>query len=166
MMTTTQDEVEVDVLLDLSNKAVFPEDAVPTGAVGLLRDIPPSPTGEPWAIDVEIQYDENHIVRVQAKIVGLDKILTLQLNRPDFVSTSGLADAQLSTVDNLWESSPQAARNNALISRTEKFAAENPKYAEKLEAMVSTLKRAIQSDDEEAIRVARIALAEYLASIQ
>lgn len=166
LMTTTQDEVEVDVLLDLSNKAVFPEDAVPTGAVGLLRDIPPSPTGEPWAIDVEIQYDENHIVRVQAKIVGLDKILTLQLNRPDFVSTSGLADAQLSTVDNLWESSPQAARNNALISRTEKFAAENPKYAEKLEAMVSTLKRAIQSDDEEAIRVARIALAEYLASIQ
>ena len=103
---------------------------------------------------------------MQAKIVGLDKILTLQLNRPDFVSTSGLADAQLSTVDNLWESSPQAARNNALISRTEKFAAENPKYAEKLEAMVSTLKRAIQSDDEEAIRVARIALAEYLASIQ
>jgi molecular chaperone DnaK len=166
LLSADQDSVEVDVLLDPSSKAVFPEDAVPTGAVGEITDIPPSPTGAPWAVDVEFQYDENHIVRVQAKIVGLNKVLNLQLNRPDFVATSGLAEAQMSAVNNLWESSPQAARNNALISRSEKFAEDNPMYAEKLEAMVGTLKICIQSDDESAVRVARGALAEYLASIQ
>jgi molecular chaperone DnaK len=166
LQRTNQDTVEIDVLIDPSNNAVFPEDAKLKAAVGLIEDIPPSPTGEPHAIDVEIQYDENHIVRVSAKVVGTDNKLTLKLQEQEFMANSVVISEQMEQVELLWEKMPQASRNAPLISRTERLIAENPQHAEKLEALVHTLKQGIHDGDDQAIKASRQQLVDYIDSIQ
>ena len=165
LLNCTQDECEIDVLIDPKGTAIFPEDAQQTGAVGMLTDIPPSPTGEPWAIDVEITYDENHIVQVEAKVVGLDKQLTLKLNQSEFVANSLRSIELHNTVSELWNNAPQAARNAALIKRAESLASKHPASSEKIEAIVDDLKRAIADDSENRIHDARVRLAQFLESI-
>lgn len=166
LQRTNQDTVEVDVLIDPSNQAVFPDDARETGIKGLITDIPPSPTGEPHAIDVEIQYDENHIVRVNAKIVGIDqKKLTLQLQNQELVANSVVISEQMNQVELLWEKMPQASRNAPLISRAERLVTEKPQYAEKIEALIHSLKQSIHDDDDQAIKSSRQLLVDFIDSI-
>jgi molecular chaperone DnaK len=166
LQRTNQDTVEIDVLIDPSNRAIFPEEAELKAAAGLITDIPPSPTGEPHAIDVEIQYDENHIVRVSAKVVGTDKKLTLKLTEQEFVANSVVVSQQMEQVDLLWDKMPQAARNAPLISRAERLITEKPQHAEKLEALVQSLKQGIHDDDDQAIKSNRQLLVDFIDSIQ
>ncbi|RYG47856.1 hypothetical protein EON79_06170, partial [bacterium] len=161
-----QDEVEIEVFQDPSGRAVFPDDAIRTGAIGVLTDIPPSTTGEPRTVDVEFRYDENHIVRVEAKVVGLDRTLTLQLNKDDtrpnpLMGMSALPEPGV--VETLWEKSPLASRNTALIKRAEGVLETKPANGEHLEAALEDLKAAVAANDSNRANEARERLSDLLA---
>jgi molecular chaperone DnaK len=160
-----QSKVEIDVLIDRSGRATYKDEAIPTGAIGLLTGIPPSTSGKPHALDVKITYDENHIVQVEATIVGLDKRLKLALNNSTYVADSQTAMQMSKDVDQIWETAPQASRNSALIGRAEKVGRSNTRHAAKIEALVSKLKDAILADNDRQIRAARIELSSFLDSI-
>ena len=160
-----QDEVKIDVLQDPSGVAKLAADAIPTGAEGIIKDIPPSTTGEPRAVDVEFKYDENQIIRITGKVVGLDKMVTIQLNseqaRPNLLQSLG----GVSVVDTIWENSPLATRNAPLIKRAEKVLESNPAKAELIEAALEDLKASVARKDADGTQTAREKLTDLLAEL-
>lgn len=159
----TQDEVAIDVLQDLSGKAIFAADATPTGAVGVISDIPPSTTDVPRELDVEFRMDESQIIRITGKIIGLDRTVTIQLNSsigaPFELGQVGL------NVEALWEKSPLASRNTAIIRRAEVVLLTNPANSEIIEAALSDLKLAVANNDTSRAQGARERLTDQLAEV-
>lgn len=75
-----QDQFEICILQDPTGKARLADDAIHTGAIGVIKDIPPSTTDEPRSLDIELQCDECQIIRITAKVVGIDREVVIQLN--------------------------------------------------------------------------------------
>jgi len=165
LQSLDQDQVEIDILEDPRGDARLPADAIPTGAVGYIVDIPPSTTSEPRAVDVEFRYDENHIIRVHAKVVGLDRDLTLQLNHEAVHPNPLKLTSANALVNDLWEKSPLASKNASLIRRAETVLAERPVNGERIEAALEELKRAVANNDPAATQDARERLTDLLVDL-
>jgi molecular chaperone DnaK len=163
LMRLDQDVVEINVLEDVSGKAVFPEEKMETGTIGEIRDIPPSTTPEPRLLDISLEYDESHIVRVTGKIVGLDKELTLVLNS-DVFKVNPLDVLTGSKVESpAWEQAPLAQKNTALIRRAEAVLSGNPVSGEMIEAALVDLKRFIAANLADQVQSTREKLTDLLA---
>jgi len=67
-----QDQVEVHLYQDPHGTARTPDDAVDTGIVGLITDIPPSFSGEPHPIEIAFSYDIDGLVRLRATLPDLE----------------------------------------------------------------------------------------------
>lgn len=165
MMRLDQDEVNIDVLQDRSGEAVFAEQAIATGASGVIKDIPPSTTDEPRAVDIELRFDESQIIRVTGKVVGIDKSVTIQLNS-DVTHANPLDTMNTDTsIEVLWESSPLATRNSSIIKRAERLISEGHEKAEMIEARLSSLKNSIAENNPDSTQEAREQLTSLLADI-
>ncbi|RYG36901.1 hypothetical protein EON81_08350 [bacterium] len=163
-----QEEVEFEVFQDPSGRATFPDDAIRTGAIGLIRDIPPSTDGQPREVEVEFRYDENHIVRVAARVIGVDRETVVQLNADQTHPgpLSGLmALPEPSVVDAVWEKSPLASRNAALIKRAETVLESKPDNGERIEVVLLDLKSAVATNDPDRANDARERLTDLLADV-
>lgn len=165
LLRLDQDMVEIQVLQDVKGNAVLAADATETGASGIIRDIPPSTTPEPRSLDIEFRYDENHIIEVTGKVVGIDRAVAFHVNKallnPDPLTTMGSSQP----ADINWTSSPLAGRNAPLIKRAEQVLQESPLSGELVEAALVSLKTAVASGDHEETQAAREKLADLLADI-
>lgn len=166
LLTLEQDEVAVHVLQDRTGRARLADDAIPTGAIGVIKDIPPSTTDEPRAVDIELRFDESQIIRITAKVVGIDREVVIQLNtdqvHPDPLQVLGSANV----VDTLWEKSPLAGRNAPLIKRAESVLATKPDNGEHIEMALAYLKAAVASDNPTKTQEARERLTDLLVDAQ
>lgn len=160
-----QDEAVFSVYQAEGNGPLLAQDAISTGATGVIGDIPPSTTGEPRSVDVELRYDESHIIRVSAKIVGTDRECTVQLNTAQFSNDALSMLGASSAVETLWQQSPLADRNSKLINRAESVLSTVPERAEHIEAALEQLKLAIASNDVERTQDARDRLTDILADL-
>lgn len=160
-----QDEAVFSVYQADGNGPLLAQDAISTGATGVIGEIPPSTTGEPRSVDVELRYDESHIIRVSAKIVGTDRECTVQLNTAQFSNDALSMMGASSAVDTLWRQSPLADRNSKLINRAESVLSTKPDRAEQIEAALEQLKLAIADNDVEKTQNSRDRLTDLLADI-
>lgn len=164
LLSLDQDTVEIDVLQDRSGKAALAADAIPTGAIGVIKDIAPSTTDEPRAIDIEFKLTENQTIEVTGKVIGIDRMVTLHL----FGDQARLDPLQSlggpSVVETLWEKSPLASRNASLIKRTETLLATKPPHTEVIEAALVELKSAIAANQPDQAQDARERLTDLLAN--
>ena len=160
-----QDEAIFSVYQADGTGPLLAQDAIPTGATGVISDIPPSTTGEPRAVDVELRYDESHIIRVSAKIVGTDRECTVQLNTSQFSNEAIKMLGSSSAVETLWHQSPLADRNSKLINRAESVLASKPDNTEHIETALEQLKRAVANNDGERVQEARDRLTDLLADL-
>lgn len=165
LLTLEQDSVDIEVYQDPSGKAQLAHDAVPTGAVGVIKDIPPSTTQEPRVVDVTFTYDENHIIQVNAKVVGLNRECTVQLNK-DSVSPNPL-EVRLrdSDLETLWENSPISARNTPIIKKAQELVDAAGDGLPTLDAALAKLKLAVASNDKEAAADARRIVTDIIAGL-
>ena len=141
------------------------QDTMSTGAAGVIRDIPQSTTGEPRAVEVELRYDESHIIRVSAKIVGTDRECIVQLNTSQFSNDALSMLSASNSVEILWQQSPLADRNTKLINRAEAVLSTGPDRAEVIEAALEQLKLAISENDSEKTQDARDRMTDLLADL-
>lgn len=165
LLRLDQDVVEIEVFEDPSNTAQLAADAIRIVS-GEICDIPPSTTPEPRALDVTLTFDESHIVRIHAKVVGIEKECTIVLNSDQFSADplSMLSGSQ--AVNDLWDKSPLASRHSSFIQKAEKMLETNPARAEVLEAALQDLKRTVAANDGAAADVARERLADIMMDIQ
>lgn len=162
LLTTEQDVVLIDVLQG-NDKTFYAEDAIPTGAIGEIVDIPPSTTGEPRSIDIELRYDESHVIRVTAKMVGIDRSLTLVLHADQIGDDPLKAMGAGSVVSDLWEKSPLATKNASLIKRAEVVLQGKPNNGEHIEAALIELKDAVARNSQDSAQEARERLVDLLS---
>jgi len=160
-----QDQVMFSVLLADGTGNLLAEDAKHTGASGVIRDIPPSTTGEPRSVDVELRYDENHIIRVSARVVGIDRECVVQLNSNQFANDPLSSMSASNSVVTLWEQSPLADRNANLIRRAEDVISRGPTQTELIEAALEDLKNAVARNDAAQTQKARERLTGILADL-
>ena len=107
-----QAQVEVHLYQDPHGTALTPDDAVDTGIVGLITDIPPSSSGEPHPIEIAFSYDIDGLVRLRATLPDLEgKEAELVYRASEFRMTdseleeyrSRLASEESATYDSLEE---------------------------------------------------------------
>lgn len=142
---------------------VLAQDAIRTGASGVIEDIPESRSGAPHEVEVEFKCDENHIIRVTAKIPAIAKSLTLVLNNDDSALPGAGVDA--SKIDALWQSSPIAVRHQSLIKRAEAALEGRPPQTERIEALLIGLKERVAANDSAGAQAARELLVDVLADL-
>lgn len=160
-----QDEVVFSVYQAEGTGNIPAQDAIPTGATGVIKQIPSSTTGEPRAVDIELRYDESHIIRVSAEVVGTDRACTVQLNTSQFSNDAIKMLSASHAVESLWEQSPLADRNSKLIQRTELVLASNPDKAEYIEAALIDLKSAVAENNVQRVQDARERLTDILSDL-
>lgn len=164
LLRTDQDEMELELVQDLTGKAILPEDTVPTGCSGTLSGIPPSRTETPHRVALEFQYDVNGIVQLRAWLPDLDDYeLTLTHSMSD--SETERREKSLDHVNDLWEKSPLAQRYMLYVRRAEKVLEESPHNSEAIRAALVDLKASISMNDENGSVTACDRLVELLADI-
>ncbi len=143
-----QEALEIEVFQDHSGKAQRVQDAVDTGLRGRIEDIPPSLSGEPHEIEVDFSYDMNGLIRIEARVVGLDRSVTIALDRStERLSEEEEQDAQ-SRVDEAWRNTAAFSEVEPILSRAEEFMVLLPSDdAERVAGACAELKRAVAVDD-------------------
>ncbi len=143
-----QEEVEVEVFQDHSGKAQRIHEADDTGLRGRIEGIPPSLSGEPHELEVDFSYDVDGLIHIEARVVGIDKSVTITMDK----STKRLSEAEeqeaQSRVDEAWRHTAAFSEVEPILSRAEEFigllpADEGARVVQACEA----LKQAITADD-------------------
>ncbi|QSJ18551.1 Hsp70 family protein [Nostoc sp. UHCC 0702] len=172
-----QREVEICLYQDKTGKAQLPSDAVNTGIVGKIIDIPPSPTGIPYPLEIEFSYDINGIARLTANIPAISRSVEIAYDksakRMDEIDKS-VAAKRLANLwqegANFWKQSPdlwkQSARANEyepIINKAERKLTEvSSEQRTSLSQEITRLKQALESNNSEEIQEAGDKLTDLL----
>jgi molecular chaperone DnaK len=170
LLSPDQRQVRFRVYQDRTGKAVFPEDAVPTGIEGMIVDIPPALYGEPHPLVVEFSYDAGGEVRVRASIPGLNRDCNvafnssaLRMSAEDIESARARLSAPASTAPELWRAHPKAIEFAPLIEKADKHLADiPPRERSPLAEVVSRMKDALATGNDSRIESARNELVQAL----
>jgi len=152
LLTTTQTEVEVHLYQDHKGTARLPCDAVDTGILATIRDIPQSTSGAPHPVEVSFSYDINGLVKITASIPTTGQTVDLEYRPNAKRLTDEQKQESLSRVEELWRSSPRAKQYEALIGKARQLLETLP--AEKrggLDMALSELQDALAANDANAI---------------
>ncbi len=142
---------------DGSGKAKLPEDAIDTGVVGELTDIPPALYGSPHPVEVEFSYDLNGRAQLRASIPGMGKSLEIAYERAgNYMSKDDLKAAKERLEDPAvnspaatakWRAHPKASEFVSLIEKAETKARElGADRASQLIAALARLKLALEQN--------------------
>jgi molecular chaperone DnaK len=160
-----QNEMEIEVVHPIKTSAKLAQDTTPTGAQGVITEIPHALYGRPHDVEVLFSCDQNHVIQLTATILGTGKSCTFRLNgRPDLLGENEI-NQSLVKIEQLWSSSPLAQRHASLIRRAEAVLSNRPAKGELIEAALVDLKAQIAGNNAEAAQEARERLSELLAEV-
>ncbi len=118
-----QEAVEVEVFQDHSGRAQLVDEADDTGLRGTIEEIPPSLSGEPHELEVDFSYDVDGLIRIEARVVGLDKSVSISMDK----SAKRLSEAEeqeaQARVDEAWRTTAAFSEVEPIISRADEFMA-------------------------------------------
>jgi molecular chaperone DnaK (HSP70) len=160
-----QTELEIEVVHPMKIGAKLAQDTAPTGAQGVINEIPQALYGRPHDVEVLFSCDQNHVIQLTATILGTGKSCTFRLNgRPELLGEGDIT-ASLGRIEQLWSTSPLAQRHTSIIRRAETVLADRPERSEMLEAALVDLKAQIAGNNAEGAQEARERLTELLSEI-
>lgn len=168
LLHADQRSVKFQVYQDHTGKAVLPEDAVDTGLIGHITDIPPNPSGEPHPIEIDFSYGTDGLVLIRAFIPGLNRETVINFSSNALRMSSEEMDLSLKRLneqwgeaerpnipapnappEEAWRAHPKAKRYEGLLKRAEKVAAEHPgAMADDLRQAAEDLKSALAASDD------------------
>jgi len=113
----------VEVFQDHSGRAQLVDEADDTGLRGTIEEIPPSLSGEPHELEVDFSYDVDGLIRIEARVVGLDKSVSISMDK----SAKRLSEAEeqeaQARVDEAWRTTAAFSEVEPIISRADEFMA-------------------------------------------
>lgn len=157
-----QPAVRLTVYQDHEGTARMVADAVETGLVAEIPDIPASPTGMPHPVEVEFSYDLNGMIKLRARIptTGQEKeVITFRDGE------RGPVDA--TKAEALWKRAPLARRHEPLLARAEKAIPNlRPDDRKGVHEAIAALQKALAEGDERAVDRAADKLTDLLFDLQ
>lgn len=152
LLSAEQTQVEVKLYQDHKGTARLPQDAVDTGILGHITDIPPAPNGIPYPIEVEFSYDTSGIATVKASIPAIERSVEISYGKSTIRMDEGDKAEAKKRLQELWRQSTKAKGYEAIIDKAESQSSRLP-LAERtqLANTVEQLKEALTQDDSQAI---------------
>lgn len=154
--------VRLTVYQDHEGTARMVADAVETGLVAEIPDIPASPTGMPHPVEVDFSYDLNGLIKLRARIptTGQEKeVITFRDGE------RGPVDA--TKAEALWKRTPLARRHEPLLARAEKAIPNlRPDDRKGVHEAIAALQKALAEGDERAVDRAADKLTDLLFDLQ
>ena len=167
LVTTTQTEMEIHLYQDHKGTARFPCDAIDTGILATIRDIPQSTSGVPHPVEVSFSYDINGLVKITASIPNTGQAVDLEYRANAKRLTTEQKLESLSRVEDLWRSSPQAKQYEALIGKARQVLETLPEETRKgLSLAIKELQDALIANDESKIEVSGDRLTDLLFDLE
>ncbi|HLO84789.1 MAG TPA: Hsp70 family protein [Nostocaceae cyanobacterium] len=167
LMRANQTEVEVKLYQDHTGKARFPADAVDTGIVGNIIDIPPAADGVPYPIEVEFYYNTNGIAKVKAIIPAINKSVEIAYGKSDVRMDEKEKEEATQRLQEIWRQNEKSKGYTAIIEKAERFMANMP-VSERppLSDAVANLKAALTRDDDQEIEAAGECLIDLMFDLE
>ncbi|MDZ8108075.1 MAG: Hsp70 family protein [Nostoc sp. DedQUE12a] len=167
LLSANQTDVEVKLYQDHKGIARLPQDAVDTGTVGHITDIPPAPDGIPYPVEVEFSYDTNGIATVKASIPAIKKSVEVSYGKSTKRMDEGDKAEAKERLQELWRQSTKAKGYEAIIDKAETLSNNLP-LAERaqLADAVGRLKEALTKDDSQTIEEAGDSLVDLMFDIE
>lgn len=176
-----QREVEIHLFQDHTGTAKRIEEAVDTGVVGRIVDIPPALYGTPHPLEIEFSYDANGVARLRASIPGIQKSVEISYDHratrmsPEEMEISRRRMRSLiEQIESMqapmlemesWQSHPKASQYMPFIERAEHLIHNGCRQKETLEKLVAQLKDALATGDSKKIERYGDQLVEVLMEI-
>ena len=88
LLTAEQNIVAFQLYQDHIGNAQNPDDAIDTGIIGKIEDIPNADDDKPYGVDVDFLYNENGLVELKATIPKLGRSVEIQYERPAVFSAN------------------------------------------------------------------------------
>jgi len=98
LVDTEQEALKIHLYQDHTGKAQLPQEAVDTGIVGWIRDIPKSTNGTPFRVIVEFSYDKNSLAKLKATIPEINRDVEINYDRPAIFSASTMTSEEIEIV--------------------------------------------------------------------
>lgn len=166
LLRLDQDICEITLVEDATGRAMRPGDSgLFESARAEIQDIPPSTYGIPHKVEIEFQYDQNHVVQMKARIPATNQNVVLTKDYGDRLLSYDQHGATSLKLDSLWQNSPLATRNKSLIRKAEEVLRTNPLNGELIEATLVDLKAKVASNDVEGASEVRERLSDLLSEL-
>lgn len=167
LLRADQQRVEVRLYQDNTGKAKLPSEAIDTGVVAEITDIPPAADGNPYPVKVEFSYDINGIAKLKATIPGTNKSVELEYAHSAMRMDSDALSRAASRLRELWKQNAQAKEYEGLINKAERLLAEMPSQERlPLSDLVIDLKTALMNDHTEEIQAVGDRLVDFLFDLE
>jgi molecular chaperone DnaK len=162
-----QREVEFHLYQDHEGTARIPSDAIDTGIVGRITDIPPALYGNPHPIVVEFQYSIDGMITLAASIPGMSKTVEIRHDTSALRLTDEQKAEARERLDALWQEADGADRYRGIIAKGEDHLEdEHTDTGPELRAAVDGLKSALADGDAGAAESAADSLTDMLFDIE
>ncbi len=177
-----QREVEIHLFQDHTGKARRIEEAVDTGIVGRIVDVPPALYGSPHPVEVEFAYDRDGIARIRATIPGVNKSVEIsydhhaaRMSEAELIASRERLARLIEQIESiqpvvdpleLWKEHPDSKQYAPLIERAESLVRQDPVRHAKVHEALEKLKQALVDGDDARISRASDALVSLLMETQ
>lgn len=152
LLHAEQQRVEVRLYQDHTGKAKLPVDAIDTGIFGEITDIPPSPNGEPYPLEIVFSYDIDGMAKLTASIPYIGKSVEIGLGHSNKRMSDEEKRASTERIQDLWKQNERAKQYESLINKAERFMAGiPPQERSPLSRAVMDLKEALVTDNSKLI---------------
>ena len=167
LMRADQTEVEIKLYQDHKGNARLPQDAVDTGIVGSITDIPPASNGIPYPLEVEFSYDTNGIATVKASIPAIDKSVEISYGKSASRMDEGDKTEAKDRLQELWRKNEKAKGYEAIVDKAERFMADiSAEERASLSEALRELKEALTNDDASKIETAGERLVDLMFDLE
>lgn len=152
LLSADQTEVEIKLYQDHKGSARFPQDAIDTGSVGYIMNIPPAPNGIPYPVEVEFSYDTNGMATVTANIPAIQKSVEVAYGKSNLrMDDQDMVEAR-KRLEAIWRTSAKSKGYEAIIDKAEILSNNLPPTEKgKLSIAIEKLKDALAKDDAQSI---------------
>jgi len=99
LVDTKQKALEIHIYQDHTGKAKLPQEAIDTGIVGWIRDIPESTNGTPLGVTVEFSYDKNGLAKLKATIPEISRDIEINYDRPAIFSANTMTSDEIAEAE-------------------------------------------------------------------
>ena len=167
LISASQTQVEVKLYQDHKGTAKLPQDAVDTGILGYITDIPPASDGIPHPVEVEFSYDTNGIATVKASIPAINRSIEISYGKSTQRMDEGEKNEAKKRIQELWRQSTKAKGYEAIIDKAEGIT-NSLQFTERtqLSDVINKLKEALTKDDFQAIEELGNSLVDLMFDIE
>jgi molecular chaperone DnaK len=162
-----QECVRIHLYQDHTGKAKLPSEAIPTGQSGEITDIPPSPTGRPYPLDVDFSYDLNGLVKVVASIPDINRNVEITYHSSDTRMNTVEIAKSTEKIRELWKQNYKSKRYESLLNKAERYMESIPASERApLSTVVMQLKEALVDDNSSKIEKAGDRLTDMMFDLE